>query len=193
MNKRHIVPIFLLLAFALLAGACTALPGAPMTEQMAEAMPEPVPDEITIMDARSRPSPMAAGNGAAYMLVLNGLTEDVQLVSASSPAAGVVELHETIDDNGVMRMVPQPDGFTVPAGGAVELKPGGKHVMLIDLVAPLETGGEIELTLNFDNGQSFTLTVPVVQMDGMPMNMEMGEGETEMGEGEMEMAATATP
>ncbi len=186
MNKQHIVPIFLLMAFALLVGACTAVPGAPMAEQAAEAMPEPVPDEITIMDARSRPSPMAAGNGAAYMLVLNGFDQDVQLFSASSPAAGVVELHETVDDNGVMRMVPQPDGFTIPAGGTVELKPGGKHVMLIDLVEPLQTGAEIELTLNFDNGESFTLTVPVVEMDGMPMNMEMGEGE-------MEMEATATP
>jgi copper(I)-binding protein len=180
----------------LLLSACTAMP--PMTgdmdasmenkmDDMAE-MVEPVPGEITILNQRSRPSPMAAGNGAAYMLILNGLEEDVQVVSATSPAAAVVELHETIDDNGVMRMVPQPEGFAVPAGGSVELMPGGKHVMLIDLVDPLETGEEIEITLNFNNGESIDLTVPVVQMDGMPMNMEMDHGDDDEMEQEGEMS-----
>ncbi len=181
------------LILALLLSACSAMPpmaGGEMDQEMDDdmaSMVEPTPGEITIVDPRSRPSPMAAGNGAAYMLLLNGLEEAVQLVSAESAAAEVVELHETIDDNGVMRMVPQPDGFSIPAGGSVELMPGGKHVMLIGLINPLETGGEIEITLNFDNGESMTTVVPVVEMDGMPMNMEMDHDDDGMEHEEGEM------
>jgi copper(I)-binding protein len=89
-----------------------------------------------------------------------------------------------------MRMVHQPEGYPIEAGGSVELKPGGKHVMLINLVEQLETGNEIELTINFSNGESQTLTVPVVDMQGeMPMDMDMDgmdmeEGEMDHGEDE---------
>ncbi|MCB0160904.1 MAG: copper chaperone PCu(A)C, partial [Caldilineaceae bacterium] len=116
--------IVVLLLGVVLAGCTTVVAPA---ETAADAMPAmaPEPGKITVMDARSRPSPMAGGNGAAYLVVLNGLDADVQLTSAATDAADVVELHETVDDNGVMRMIPQPDGFTVPAGGSVELKPGG--------------------------------------------------------------------
>ena len=195
------------LILALLLSACSAMPpmtGAEMDQEIDDdmaSMVAPTPGEITIVDARSRPSPMAAGNGAAYMLLLNGLDEAVQLVSAESAAAEVVELHETMEDDGVMRMVPQPDGFSIPAGGSVELMPGGKHVMLIGLVAPLETGGEIEITFNFDNGESMTTVVPVVELDGMPMNMEMEHDDDSMeheegemdDDGEMEHGEDATP
>ena len=171
--------IVVLLLGVVLAGCTTVVAPA---ETAADAMPAmaPEPGKITVMDARSRPSPMAGGNGAAYLVVLNGLDADVQLTSAATDAADVVELHETVDDNGVMRMIPQPDGFTVPAGGSVELKPGGKHVMMIGLAKPLETGDEFELTLNFDNGESMTLTVPVADMSGeMPMNMDHGDMQQE--------------
>ena len=171
--------IVVLLLGVVLAGCTTVVAPA---ETAADAMPAmaPEPGKITVMDARSRPSPMAGGKGAAYLVVLNGLDAEVQLTSAATDAADVVELHETVDDNGVMRMIPQPDGFTVPAGGSVELKPGGKHVMMIGLVKPLETGDEFELTLNFDNGESMTLTVPVADMSGeMPMNMDHGDMEQE--------------
>ncbi len=61
--------------------------------------------------------------------------------------AQTVELHETINDGGVMKMRPVPSGFEVPATGALELKPGGKHVMLIGLTKPMVGGEEIEITL----------------------------------------------
>ena len=175
------IPIFVAI-FALLLTGCTAMQPASdggMDGDMAMEM-KPEPGKITIVDARSRPSPMSAANGAAYMVVLNGLDADVQLVSAESDISEVVETHETVNDEGVMRMIPMPDGYPVPAGGMVELKPGGKHIMLINLVAPLETGQEFDLTVNFDNGESMTITVPVVEMDGMPMNMEMDDSEGEM-------------
>ena len=190
--KKRILFVMLVLSLLLLS-ACQMV--QPMADE-GEMMMEPEPGKITVMNVRARPSPMAAGNGAVFMMVLNGMDEDVQFISAESPASEVVELHETVNDDGVMRMVHQPEGYPIEAGGSVELKPGGKHVMLINLFEQLETGNELELTINFSNGESQTLTVPVADMKGeMPMDMEGmdvehedmdGEGH-EMGEdGEME-------
>jgi copper(I)-binding protein len=63
---------------------------------------------------------------------------------------------------GMGQMTMRPiDSLELPAGEAVTLEPGGYHIMLIDLVAPLETGQEIEVTLTFENAGERTITVPV--------------------------------
>ncbi len=116
---------------------------------------------ITITDPYSRAAPQEGGNGGAFMTITNNSSAADRLISAESPAAGTVEIHETIDDNGVMRMRPVPDGFEIPAGGKLEFKPGGKHIMLIGLVAPLEPGKDIEITLTFEKAGAITVTVPV--------------------------------
>ncbi len=72
--------------------------------------------------------------------------ENTQLVSASSPAAGVVEIHEMKMEGNVMKMRAIPS-LNLPAGKAIELKPGGYHVMLMDLKAPLPKESSIPLTL----------------------------------------------
>ncbi|MCS6826777.1 MAG: copper chaperone PCu(A)C [Caldilinea sp.] len=163
-----------LLVFAFVLSGCTVAPvqPAPTIDAVTatETPPEPEPGRLTIVDVRARPAPLAGGTGAVYFTVLNGLDRDVQLVSASSPVAKVVETHETVSENGVMKMIPLPDGYEIPAGEALVLKPGGKHIMLIDLVKPLQPGDEFTLTVNFDNGESFELTVPVLDMQmTMPM------------------------
>jgi hypothetical protein len=84
-----------------------------------------------------------------------------RLRSATSPAAEAVELHETVNANGVMRMVAQPDGWAVEPGSRLELKPGGKHVMLIGLLRPLQPGDTVEITLQFDNAGPIQVQVPV--------------------------------
>ena len=94
-------------------------------------VPTPEPGKLTVVDVRARPAPLEGGNGAAFMTVLNGLDKAVRLASISGDAAGAIELHETVNDNGVMKMEPHPEGFEIPAGGTLELKPGGKHVMLL--------------------------------------------------------------
>lgn len=73
-------------------------------------------------------------------------TSGGKLVSASSPVAGVVEIHEMAMDNNVMKMRAIP-GLDLPAGKAVELKPGGYHVMLIDLKQQLKEGDTVPVTL----------------------------------------------
>lgn len=188
--------VALSLLAATLAG-CTMLPmqsgGAmPGMDAMAtEApLPEPEPGKLTIVDVRARPAPLAGGTGAVYFTVLNGLDTDVQLVSAASPAANVVETHETVAENGVMKMIPMPDGYPAPAGEALVLKPGGKHIMLIDVIEPLEPGDELSLTVNFDNGETIELTVPVLDMQ---MNMQMPDQADDMEGHGMDHAMEATP
>ena len=72
-----------------------------------------------------------------------------RLVAAKSPAAGIVEIHEMAIVDNVMKMR-QITGLDLPAGKSVELKPGGYHVMLIDLKAPLKEGESVPLTLVFE-------------------------------------------
>ena len=92
--------------------------------------------------------------GAAFMVIVNNTEADDALVGASSPAAETVEIHQTTQaEDGTMAMAPVEE-VPIPAGGVAELKPGGYHVMLIDLVAPLVEGEQIELTLEFANGRA---------------------------------------
>jgi copper(I)-binding protein len=198
----RIVTRFVAIALILLAVAgCTMLKPAGM-EMMESAVsvetaPVPVPGEVTVEVARARPAPLEGGNGGAFLTLLNGTDQPVRLLSAASDVAANVELHETVNEGGVMKMIPQPDGFEIPAGGSVVLQPGGKHVMLLGLVKPLVEGDSFPLTLNFDNGLVVELTVPVVAMTGMaPMGADAPmTGTVEMGSaGEMTAtdAMTAT-
>ena len=70
-----------------------------------------------------------------------------KLVSATSPVAGVVEIHEMSMEGNVMKMRALPNGLDLPAGKAVELKPGGYHVMLMDLKQPLKDGDTVPVML----------------------------------------------
>lgn len=70
-----------------------------------------------------------------------------KLVSAASPVAGVVEVHEMAMEGNVMRMRAVAGGLELPAGKAVELKPGGYHVMLLDLKQQLKAGDMVPVTL----------------------------------------------
>ena len=78
--------------------------------------------------------------------------DGARLVRAESPAAGVVEVHEMKMEGNVMKMRALP-GLDLPAGQAVELKPGGYHVMLMDLKAPLAKGSSVPMTLVFQDAK----------------------------------------
>ncbi len=83
-----------------------------------------------------------------------------RLVAAKSPAAGIVEIHEMAIVDNVMKMR-QITGLDLPAGKSVELKPGGYHVMLIDLKAPLKEGESVPLTLVFEGPDRRQETVEI--------------------------------
>jgi len=100
------------------------------------------------------------GTGAVYITVRNTGAIPDALVGASSDAAEVVELHETIRDGEVMRMRPVGK-LALPPGATLEMKPGGLHIMLIRLKRALHAGDTVPLTLTFEHGASLALEVPV--------------------------------
>jgi copper(I)-binding protein len=86
--------------------------------------------------------------------------EPLQLVGASSPVAGVTEVHEMKMEGDVMRM--RPSGpVDLPAGKPFELKPGGYHIMLQDLKQPLKAGASVPITLVFRNPKGVESRVEV--------------------------------
>jgi periplasmic copper chaperone A len=104
---------------------------------------------------------------------------DARLVGAQSPAAAVVEIHEMTMDNDVMRMR-AIESLDLPAGQTVELKPGGYHVMLIDLKAQAKEGDTIPVTLIVENkdGQRETIEIaaPVRPLNPAQMKHRHGHG-----------------
>jgi copper(I)-binding protein len=87
--------------------------------------------------------------------------QGARLVSASSPVAGVVEIHEMRMDGDVMRMRALPRGLDLPAGKAVELAPGGYHLMLMDLKQPLKAGDTVAVTLVIEGADQQRQTLVV--------------------------------
>ena len=103
---------------------------------------------------------------AAFVVIENRSAVDRALVGASTDAAEKVELHEMRMDAAMMRMSPV-QRIALPAGGKVELKPGGLHLMLFGLKKPPAPGDEMALKLMLDDGTSVTLNAPVRRREGM--------------------------
>jgi copper(I)-binding protein len=118
---------------------------------------------IAIDHAFARATPPGARSGAAFFVVENVGTTADRLVRAASPIAGAVELHQMATDGGVMRMRALP-ALEVRPGEKVELKPGGYHVMLLDLKRPLKAGDTFVLTLTFENAGTVEVAVQVEAM-----------------------------
>jgi len=116
---------------------------------------------------RSNPN----GMGAAY-LTITMPADDVLVAAEVDPAvAARVEVHEIIDDAGLMRMREVDGGIPLPAGTAVELRPGGYHLMLLDMPVMLEVGSTVTLTLRFATADPIVVTAEVregASADGMP-------------------------
>jgi copper(I)-binding protein len=134
--------------------------GGPMTKDGAHAMA----GDVTIDGAYARASIGRAANSAAYMML--STTADDRLVAAASPVADAVELHTHLMDNGVMKMRPVEGGIAVTTAEPTMLQPGGFHVMLLGLHAPLQDGTTIPLTLTFEKAGSVTFDVPVRSVMG---------------------------
>ena len=105
--------------------------------------------DIKITHPWARATAGQAVNGAVYVSFDNQGKEADRLLSAASPIAEKVELHTHLMEEGVMKMRPVP-AIDLPAGATVTLKPGGLHIMLFGLKAPLVEGTRFPLTLVFE-------------------------------------------
>jgi len=114
--------------------------------------------QVAVTDAWVRGT--VAGQSATGAFMQLRSPTDTALVAAKSPVAKIVEIHEMKMDAGVMKMN-AVDALAVPAGKTVELKPGGYHVMLMGLAAPLKEGETVPVTLTFKAKDGKTQTVEV--------------------------------
>lgn len=136
--------------------------------------------DVTVSDAwiKATDGPMTGSFG----VLANSGSEDITVTAASSPAAGMVELHETVMVDGAMQMQPVAGGFVIPAGGSVTLEPGGNHIMLMDLTGAISPGSDVEITLTLSNGQSLTYAAVAKDFTGANESYSPGsDGDMDMG------------
>lgn len=106
--------------------------------------------------ARAGPS-----SSAAYVSIHNGQRAPDRLLGASSPAARNVSIHNSVMDGGVMRMR-SAGALPIAGNGRIAMKPGGLHIMLMGLHAPLRPGTRLPLTLRFERAGNVQVSLPVL-------------------------------
>ena len=132
-------------------------------------------DGVSVEAPFARATAGPAKNGAAFLTVKNAGAEADRLIAAKSPVADRVELHTHLHENGVMKMR-QVDAIDVPASGEATLEPGGNHVMLMGLKAPLKEGETFPLTLVFEKAGEVTVDVMIGDVGAMQGHDHSGHG-----------------
>ncbi|WP_456446383.1 copper chaperone PCu(A)C [Thiolapillus sp.] len=127
-------------------------------------------DDVDVSKPWAREVPPGLTTSAGFLTLHNKGSKEHRLVAAESPAAGMVELHTHINDNGVMRMRPVDD-IPIPSGGMAELKPGGYHLMLMMLKKPLKSGQTMPITLEFEDGSKKEIQAEILHFS-MERNMQ---------------------
>lgn len=122
-------------------------------------------DNLEVTGGFARETAPMAKVGAAFMTI-RSLGEADRLVAYTTPVCNRPELHTHIENDGVMQMR-QVEAIDVPAGGVVELKPGGFHLMMIDLNQQLVEGETVAITLVFERAGEVAIEVPVKAMGAM--------------------------
>ncbi len=150
----------LLIAVPLLLGIASA---SPMASEGAS--------DISVNNPYARAVPQGQPNSAVFMTLNNAGTADQSIVGAESDAANVVELHTHIDEGGMMKMR-QIEKIDIPSQSETVLKPGGLHVMLIDLQRDLNPGESVNVTLIFADGSRKQVEAPVKKLQ-MKMKKHM--------------------
>lgn len=162
-RSRRELLVGLLVTVAMLAGGDFPIQAAAQQPQ------------VTVANAWARATPPHAETAAAYMTLTSEM--DDRLMNVSTPVAQRAELHRTTDEGGVMRMRPVTGGLELPARKPVSLSPGGYHLMLIGLKAPLLAGKTVPLHLTFEHAAPIDIQATIQplsggsgSMSGMKMN-----------------------
>jgi copper(I)-binding protein len=138
------------------------------------AAAEPGAIEVTAAWARATVGHIPGG---AFLTIVNKGNSDDRLIAVTSPVAKTADVHQSKNEDGVMKMVPVPV-LEIKAGATVTFAPGGYHIMLMGLTAPLKAGETFPLTLVFEKAGKIEVTVKVGKagamsgggMEGMKMN-----------------------
>jgi copper(I)-binding protein len=119
--------------------------------------------QVTVEQPWSRATPPGSKIGVGFMRLKNAGAAAERVVGASSPVAERVEMHVTTREGDVMKMR-QVQSFEIPAGENFELKPGGAHLMLVDLGRPLHKGERVPLVLKLETGGEVNVELLVQEM-----------------------------
>ena len=128
-------------------------------------------DNVSVQDPYVRLAPPNAAATGAFMVIRNTGDKDVKVVKADNPVSKATELHTHLNEGGVMKMRPVP-AIEIKAKGEAVLRPGGLHVMMIDLKAPLKEGDSVPITLTFDDGSSKQVDAKVLRATAAPAPTE---------------------
>src|SRR6516225_4894213 len=118
-------------------------------------------DDISVKQAWSRATPKGAQVAGGYLTIENHSPSPDRLISAATPAATKIEIHEMTTLNGIMVMRPVEGGLTIPPGASVTLAPGGSHLMFIGINAPFSEGEHIAAALMFEKAGKIDVTFDV--------------------------------
>ena len=116
--------------------------------------------EVQVTDATVRELLPGRSMTAGYFSIKNNTQLAAELIAASSPQFGSVELHQHLHKDGMMKME-QVSSVLIPAGEQVDFKPGGLHLMLFDAKTRVTTGNQIQLNLTFKDGKSIQVQASV--------------------------------
>lgn len=120
---------------------------------------------LIVRDARIREAPPGATALAGYMVIENQSAETRKLIAAESAAFDAIEMHRSMVENGIARMVPQAS-ISIPAGGRATLDPNGYHLMMMRPAKSLRAGDDVNVLLTFDGGKRLSVTFPVTEGAG---------------------------
>ncbi|MDX2504598.1 MAG: copper chaperone PCu(A)C [Gammaproteobacteria bacterium] len=155
-NFMHI--LFILVAFTLSSSTIAATSAS---------------ESVTVINPYVRAVPPGQTVSAAFMQLENTSGTMHSIVNATSPVSKAVELHTHINVQGVMKMR-RVEKMDIPANGKTVLKPGGLHIMLIDLHEKLKLDQKVSVTLEFEDGSRQKIEAPVrkIMMKGMMKNIK---------------------
>lgn len=116
---------------------------------------------LTLEHPWTRATPAGAKVAGGYLTIQNSGAAPDRLIGGASDIAGRLEIHEMAVKDGIMTMRPLTSGLEVAPGGKAELKPGGYHIMFMDLKRPLKEGESVKGTLQFEKAGEVTVEFAV--------------------------------
>lgn len=140
-------------------------PGGKVVQPVAGAVAA-APPPAQRLEIREPMATVVPGMAAVYFTVVNPGERADRLLRVETAAASTAEIHESLEQDGVVRMVAHPDGLEIPAGASLALVPGGKHVMLIEPRLPEGETAALRLTLHFENAGAIEVEAPVHALAG---------------------------
>lgn len=133
--------------------------------------------DLEIVHPVARATPPGAPVSGGYMTIRNTGSQPDWLIGGAADFAGKVEIHEMAMEGDVMKMRQLADGLEIPAGGEVTLKPGGYHVMFMQMKQSLAADETYKVTLRFKNAGEIEVDMPALTPDKLQMPMgDMGHG-----------------